>query len=180
MITGSPPQVIGEVATSLLVAVLTCLILWQLLRLRRNRKSLGAGSQQGQSARDRQLTVILVLVAAAFVVLRAPYTVSWYLSHYSALVPGVRSSPARKRTLGQTLNIVYCVYILNYAVNFFFYSLAGSRFRGILTARCGVRGQSGHPDQNSGMTSLSTVPDPDAGKMGTKDGKDPTPVTTGF
>ena len=86
--------------------------------------------QQGSSSSNMelQLTIMLISVAIAFLVLRLPYTVTYYLNAY-------------KREIWVPLDIwfSYRIYVINkicdmiavcnYGVNFFLYCLCGSSFR---------------------------------------------------
>ena len=76
---------------------------------------------------------MLVVVAAAFVILRAPYTVAWFLLHYQSDL----FQPLTYRIADQlrvAINITYIFTVTNYASNFFFYSLSGTQFRASLRA----------------------------------------------
>ncbi|KAK2146523.1 hypothetical protein LSH36_602g01034 [Paralvinella palmiformis] len=84
---------------------------------------------------ERQLTVMLVAVAIAFVLLRLPYTIVWDINQF-------------KRSIWKPLDpwLSYHIYvaykltdilaITNYAINFFLYFLCGSTFREQLMKMC--------------------------------------------
>ncbi len=124
-------KVLGEVLTSVIVAVITGMIVYKLLRSRQQRTDLQQGKTTGSSAagQDRQLTAMLLLVATFFVLLRAPYTVTWYLSHYRTYVPFLVADASTRNKLDLAQNITYPIYMMNYAINFFLFSISGRRFR---------------------------------------------------
>ncbi len=147
-------KILGEVLTSVIVAVMTGIIIYKLMRSRKERSELSGGKTSGSSttAQDRQLTVMLVVVASTFVVLRAPYTIIWYLSHYRNTQPFFPVLPENLRRLSEGLNISYVLYMMNYAINFFLYSLSGRRFRETLAGLC-----CGCRHGNQGMSSAVTM-----------------------
>ncbi len=149
-------KILGEVLTSVAVAVMTGIIIYKLMRSRKQRSELSGGNSKmsgsSTAAQDRQLTVMLVVVASTFVVLRAPYTIIWYLSHYRNTQPFFPVLPENLRRLSEGLNISYVLYMMNYAINFFLYSLSGRRFRETLAGLC-----CGRRHGNQGMSSAVTM-----------------------
>ena len=85
------------------------------------------GRRGGKRDVEQQLTVMLVAVATTFIVLRLPYTVSYYVDQESDAI-GVYV--AKK--------VFEIFFVTNYAINFFLYCLSGSAFRNqlILVFRC--------------------------------------------
>ena len=121
---------------SAIIVVFTVLILIYLHRAKKLRLAQLEGQGQGQLANkksaasnvDLQLTIMLVSVAIAFIVLRLPYTVTYYLNTYKKelFVPLDIWLSYRIYLANKVCDMIA---ISNYAVNFFLYCLCGSSFR---------------------------------------------------
>ena len=123
-------RLLCDVITGCVVATFTTMILRTLVVARRQREQLLPDivptGRQMLEARELQLTLILVMVAVAFIVLKLPYTVSWYAKHF------LKEHTAAGYDLTPINNIVSVTYIFAvgcYATNLFLYSLGGSLFR---------------------------------------------------
>ena len=77
---------------------------------------------------ERQLTAMLVAVSVAFVCLRMPYTVAFYVHSYRNQLWGV-VSPQLEFITYSAYKLTDIVATSNYVVNFFLYSMCGSYFR---------------------------------------------------
>ncbi|KAK2149305.1 hypothetical protein LSH36_455g01024 [Paralvinella palmiformis] len=127
-------KVIGQLFTNVAVAVLTAGIIVRLARSRRKRDHMTSGNQtESSSAAERHLTIMLVVMATSFVVLRSPYTITWYVSHFTSQQ---MSSSNKETIMDDALLVTYVIATMNYAVNFFLYCLAGKKFREQLVLLC--------------------------------------------
>ena len=131
-------KILGEVVCTILVFVFTILLIRELMRSKRIRENTlqsGGGDKASSGNMEAQLTAMLLTLAVAFVVLRVPYTVCWYLGHYG---PWRDSKPVFEAT-----QITYVFSTANFTINFFLYSFSGSNFRKHLYSRlsliCPVR-----------------------------------------
>jgi len=77
---------------------------------------------------ERQLTAMLVAVCIAFVFLRLPYTISYYIYTYRKKL-WTSASPELEFQLFAAMRLTDVIATLNYVVNFFLYGLCGSYFR---------------------------------------------------
>ena len=129
-------KAVGEVTTSLVVLLFTCHIIRELIRARafRRRHTAEKDIQNKVPTVDLQLTFMLVLVASAFFFLRAPYTITYYLSHNRMTVFSGNTEYLKlvRYRLRQSFDVTFFLYTLNHSINFFLYSLSGSKFRGYL------------------------------------------------
>ena len=108
---------IGEVFCSVLVAVFPGIIIYKLLAAKEWRET-----QEGsKSTKETSITVMLVIVAIAFVALRAPYTVAYYLLHYRSNIFSAESLKTATENLNIATNIGYALIVMNYSLNFFLY-----------------------------------------------------------
>ncbi|KAK2146524.1 hypothetical protein LSH36_602g01026 [Paralvinella palmiformis] len=113
--------------------IITFLTVWIIVLLKKRDKEQRqlqacCSSSERRNSLERQLTVMLVAVAIAFVLLRLPYTIVWDINQF-------------KRSIWKPLDpwLSYHIYvaykltdilaITNYAINFFLYFLCGSVFR---------------------------------------------------
>ena len=82
---------------------------------------------------QRQLTAILLAVGISFILLRLPYTVTYYLNNYKKHIwkPMTKTRSVNMYTINKVADVVATS---NYAINFFLYCFCGSAFRGQLKA----------------------------------------------
>ena len=113
---------------SITVCILTALIIITLLHARSSRKHHAEGQHVRGGEKERQVTLTLTLVAAAFVVLRGPYCVSFPLHKYRRDLFPDRSKDT-DFIIWATRDITAAIAVSNYMINFFLYSLGGSIFR---------------------------------------------------
>ena len=114
---------------SIIIFVFTILLLVYLRKARKKRLSQLISEHARQSYNvDFQLTVMLISVATAFLLLRLPYTISFYLNEYKEEIWSP-IDPWFKYRIYQANKICDLLAISNYAVNFFLYCLCGSAFR---------------------------------------------------
>lgn len=100
---------------------------------------------------------MLVGVCVAFVCLRLPYTVAYYLYTYHAqLWPAGYVTPSFKFRLFVAWRMTDVVATSNYVVNFFMYSMCGSYFRQQVRAafKCTRFGYLGNMPSALSMTSV--------------------------
>ncbi len=111
----------GEIACSIMVLICTTVIIVKLVLARAWRQSTGDGNKKPNSSKDTSITIMLVVVAIAFVVLRAPYTICYYLLHYihKVFAPENLASARQAVTIG--MKFTYTFVVMNYALNFFLY-----------------------------------------------------------
>jgi hypothetical protein len=118
------------------IFILTILILVFLHRAKRQRnRSLNPGAKirMASSRFDIQLTLMLICVALAFLILRLPYTVTFYLNNYKDTIwvdPPLDACQSYRLYIAN--KICDLLAITNYGVNFLLYCLCGSTFRGRL------------------------------------------------
>ena len=121
---------------SFIVFMLTGLIIFYLLKAGNRRRNLqhywqaagGATQRQTSLCVESQLTMMLLFVAVAFLLLRLPYTLTYYLDYYKkSLWPDM--SHYQSYQLYVTLKVSDIVATTNYAVNFFVYCFSGGIFR---------------------------------------------------
>ena len=119
---------------SIVIFVLTVLIIVYLRRAKRRRlQKLETHAQLVKyisSKVDLQLTLMLISVSIAFLVLRLPYTVTFYLNAYKYQLwtdPPLDTCTSNRIYLAN--KICDMIAITNYGVNFFLYCLCGSTFR---------------------------------------------------
>ena len=114
---------------SAIIFIFTILLVIYLHRARQRRLSQLVSNQVKVSHNvDFQLTVMLISVAVAFLLLRLPYTISFYLNEYKEEI-WKPIDPWFKYKIYRANKICDLVAISNYAVNFFLYCLCGSTFR---------------------------------------------------
>jgi hypothetical protein len=78
---------------------------------------------------EHQLSAMLVGVCVAFVCLRLPYTIAYYIHEYRKELWGSSLDNATETRLHAAKQITDVIATSNYVVNFFLYSLCGSYFR---------------------------------------------------
>lgn len=78
---------------------------------------------------EHQLSAMLVGVCIAFVCLRLPYTIAYYLHEYRVALWESSLDKATETRLHAAKQITDIIATSNYVVNFFLYSLCGSYFR---------------------------------------------------
>ena len=110
---------IGEIFCSVMVCIFTGLIIYKLFSARawRQRQNIGGDL----SNKEANISVMLVTIAIAFVVLRLPFTIAYYINHYQDNVFRATSSLNLMRILQMTINFSYILVIMNYSLNFFLY-----------------------------------------------------------
>ncbi|XP_041379845.1 galanin receptor type 2-like [Gigantopelta aegis] len=112
--------------------ILNVLIIRRTTRAYKRRQSLTGPSS---SARQRQVSTMLILVTSAFLVLTAPIAVQLIVQRY-ALIPRTAHEKAINLLVhAVTDNLMYT----NHACNFIFYCISGQRFRNELRrVMCGI------------------------------------------
>ena len=117
-----------------LMCILTGLIIFSLVKSRRTRQqrlSCNTDTRKGGAASqniEKQLTVILLSVAIAFILLRLPYTMSYTLHKWKYNL-WTDPSEELKTQLSFAFKITDVIVVANYTINFFLYCLCGSAFR---------------------------------------------------
>ena len=112
---------IGEIFCSVVVTAFTAAMIYKLFAAKVWRQNQSGDSNiKSGSAKDTNITVMLITVAIAFVVLRAPYTVSYYLLHYGDNIFSDFESAFRDH-VHATINFSYTFLVMNYAISFFLY-----------------------------------------------------------
>lgn len=159
-------KAVGEVVSSLVVLFFTILIIQALINARVFRQQNASESDPQKSSIDYQLTLMLVLVAIVFFIFRAPYTVSYYISHNRLKI--FSGSPEYlklvKAKIRNALDITFVFYTANHSVNFFLYCFSGTKFRSYLAMAFGkittksantsvlslsnAKGDKSHPEKN--------------------------------
>jgi hypothetical protein len=95
----------------------------------------GTSVMRSRGPPERQLSALLVGVSVAFVCLRLPYTIAYYLYAYrKEFWKDNETTETRLYTAQQITDVIATS---NYVVNFFLYSLCGSYFRHQITMACG-------------------------------------------
>ena len=112
---------------SILVCFLTGLIVVTLFRVKATRKSQAEG-QKVKSDREFQLTVTLIFISIAFVVLRLPYCIAFFM-HMNRNVIFSDLSEYTDYALWAARDITAAIAIMNNMINFFLYAMCGSVFR---------------------------------------------------
>jgi hypothetical protein len=92
-----------------------------------------ASSSSNESLASRQITQMLLVVSTTFLVLNLP-SHAFRVHHFVVGLLHKQFSPSQ--TYADCQMIFQYVYYLNFATNFFLYSLCGRNFRRALTARC--------------------------------------------
>jgi len=87
-------------------------------------------SKTGPQSPELSITITLIAVALAFISLRLPYTIAYYLHEYRTTLwkPGELNDTLRIR-LFSAVKMTDVIAISNYFINFFLYALCGSDFR---------------------------------------------------
>ena len=152
----------GElVCPSLIVCVFTSLIIFKLAKASKNRhKQLEGQVNKGKSrgsSHERQLTIILVAVAITFVVIRLPYTITFYVNEYKeeVWVPLDKWFSFKIYVIN---SIAQVLAVVNYAINFFLYCMCGSTFRRELWKAFGCSHKNGQRNHTSITTAASPSP----------------------
>ena len=113
---------------SIIVCILTGLIILTLFRARSFRRRQAEG-QHIKSEREFQLTLTLTFIAIAFVVLRLPYCVAFFLHINREKIFPQPINEYTDYTLWAARDLTGAIAIMNYMVNFFLYAVCGSAFR---------------------------------------------------
>ncbi len=135
-----------------IILVFTVLIFKHLVQSRSERSTalseekFPTAVRRGMSV-ERQLTSMLLAVAIAFLLLRLPYTIAYYINHYKTDLWTKLDSYTRA-SLYHANRICDVIATSNYAINFFLYCMCGSMFRRELCAllrcvRCGGKRRKG-------------------------------------
>ena len=101
-----------------------------------------------------QVTIMLLMVAVTFILLKVPYTVSWYWRYY---IRSTRANGLTPYSLDVATNLTNILSVMTYSINFFLYSVCGSSFREAL--RCVIFCQTmsatprNHSSENGGRLS---------------------------
>ena len=127
----------------IVVCVMTSAIIYFMTQAQRKRNRLSyrhtLQRQQTIVARkltlEKQLTAMLIAVAVAFVVLRLPYTITYYLYSYRKYIWYDQSDALVDQIKTADL-IADTIATLNYVVNFFLYYVCGDLFRRQLRIVC--------------------------------------------
>jgi hypothetical protein len=118
---------------SAFIFVFTFLVICYLRRAQKKKRELEVRKKlNGKGVKksiDFQLTVMLISVAIAFLVLRLPYTITFYLFNHRKKYMGDNPNQWFLYRLIGANKICDLFYIANYASNFFLYCLCGSSFR---------------------------------------------------
>jgi hypothetical protein len=104
---------------------------------------------------ERQLTIMLIAVAVAFIVLRLPYTITFYLNNFKTSIwPG--ESKWFYYNIYAANKIADTLATLNYAINFFLYYVCGNVFRKQLEliCKCAICGSRDFERQRSFSSSM--------------------------
>ena len=108
---------------SITIFFFTTILLIKLHRVRRKRSQITRQNHISSSL-ESQLTAMLILVAVAFLLLRIPYTVTYYVHDFWP-----KSDKDMRNKLWAAKQITDVVATSNYSINFFLFCLAGSSFR---------------------------------------------------
>ena len=128
----------------LIVCVMTSVIIYYLThaqqrRIRKLSSRLAVKRQntteRNKMALEKQLTMMLLMVAIAFVVLRLPYTVTYYLNEYKEEIWPTASKWFYYRVYAAN-KVADTLATTNYAINFFLYYFCGKLFRKQLKSVC--------------------------------------------
>ncbi len=114
-----------------LMVILTALLVFYLLRAhseRTRRLSVRRQEAPGSLPLEKQLSYMLLAVATAFVLLRLPYTIAFYINAYKEETWD-NLSKALSTQIYSAYRICDVIATSNYAINFFLYCLCGSAFR---------------------------------------------------
>ena len=109
----------GEIFCSVMVCIFTSFIVYKLFSARAWRQEQNIAGHL--SNKEANISVMLVTIAIAFVFLRLPFTVAYYINHYQDNVFRVASSIDLMRLLYTTINLSYILVIMNYSLHFFLY-----------------------------------------------------------
>ena len=130
-------RLLCDVVTGCVVGVFTCMIIRALVIARRQRHrmlpDIVETCRQGVYDRELKLTLILVMIAISLLLLKLPYTVSWYVKHY------MTRHQLSRHNVQMVENVVAVAYIFAvacYSTNLFLYSLGGSISRAKLKGHC--------------------------------------------
>ena len=147
------------IVPGLTVIVLTCLIILNLSRAKmlrrrtlnearstRSSRAMNPGTEAGNARStnrgvERQLTAMLLAVAIAFIALRIPYTILYYINEYKEELWNPLDGYFSHRIYTVT-KIADLFANINYAINFFLYCLTGGTFRHQLRVLFGCEGSS--------------------------------------
>ena len=154
----------------LIVCVLTGIIIYYITRAQKTReRKLGSWSQRqetidstggGKISVERQLTIMLIAVAVAFIVLRLPYTITFYLNRFKTTLWPDESDWSYYHIFAAN-EIADTIVTTNYAINFFLYYFCGNVFRAQLKRVCrcapGVEYQRTTQSSSMRMTTLCNI-----------------------
>ena len=113
---------------SVLVLIFTSLIIAQLCRLSRARREMSVGDTSAEK-NERQLRVMLLLVATSFIILRLPYSLCTIVKEANYHLFQVRPLTTKAKRIWLAFVCTNCVAAINYAINFFLFCFSGSLFR---------------------------------------------------
>ncbi len=120
---------IADVVTGLLIVVFTSLIVKHLIRSRQLRQRELQVHNSSLSQRQSQLTVMLLVLAVSFILLKLPYTAAWY-SRYLLKMSHQNNAHYKVPVLmDAAISLTYVFTIMTYSLNFVFYIICGSSFR---------------------------------------------------
>ena len=154
----------------LIVCVLTGIIIYYITRAQKTReRKLSSRRLQRQETIDstgggkisveRQLTIMLIAVAVAFIVLRLPYTITFYLNRFKTTLWPDESDWFYYHIFAAN-EIADTIATTNYAINFFLYYFCGNVFRAQLkrVCRCAPGSEYRYGTTQSSSMRLTTLP----------------------
>ena len=116
---------LGEILASLVVVILSIGTSIALSRAKRHRDLATLDSRScPQTLRERQVTIMLLVISAAFVILKLPHTLFWvprFVHTHDHTFP--------HDMFRQALDVTYVIALVNYAINFYLYCVSGRAFR---------------------------------------------------
>ena len=125
-------RVLSLLIPAILVFVFTAFIIIRVKRMSLLRREIstvrqtttGGGRNKVSDSDQRQLNIMLLLVAITFLILRLPYSIMTYVhelkygsNHYADFADDM------------IYDATYCLAVFNYCINFFLFCLSGSVFR---------------------------------------------------
>jgi growth hormone secretagogue receptor len=134
--------------------ITTALIVIKLKQIQKQRSGLVNQNQYQKSGSiENQLTLMLIAVSVAFLLLRLPYTICYYLNTYRKHFFHPVSQQLES-SLKTATGITDAIASANYSINFFLYCLSGTAFRSqfILLVCCKVHKLNRRPTASSPYT----------------------------
>lgn len=113
----------------ILILVMNFLMIGKLTSIKKLQKIVFNGRYEGQSMDKGKITLMLMVVSTVYVILTAPYTVTWLYASLLDIDPNIEEDLTNFYLVESILAILRAFYMLNYAVNLLLYSITGSRFR---------------------------------------------------